>query len=102
MLAHLRAIVNDPTGLWDDLNECSFWLCIRFAGLDAGLPSGGQMLQSLVAVFSGVTATMLFFEATNLVKHNHQQLVVEATQAGSPLHLIWSCLFLESDPNLGF
>ena len=48
-----------------------------FAGADAGLSSGGQILQSLiVAVFSGVVATLLFFEATNLVKHNHKQLAV--------------------------
>lgn len=39
---------------------------------------------------------MLFFEATNLVKHNHQQLaVVEATQAGEVLFtLSGGCLFL--------
>lgn len=75
-----------------------FWLLLSvFAGADAGLPSGGQILQSLiVAVFSGVVATLLFFEATNLVKHNHKQLaVVEATQAGEVLFtLLGGCLFL--------
>ena len=74
------------------------WLLLAvFAGVDAGLPSGGQMLQSLiVAVFSGVIATMLFFEATNLVKHNHQQLaVVEATQPGEVLFTLFGgCFFL--------
>jgi len=68
------------------------------------LPSGGQILQSLiVAVFSGVVATLLFFEATNLVKHNHKQLaVVEATQAGEVLFtLLGGCLFLgDSLPSL--
>ena len=51
-----------------------FWLFLSvFAGVGAGLPSGGEILQSLiVAVFSGVVATLLFFEATNLVKHNHK------------------------------
>ena len=68
-----------------------------FAVADAGLPSGGQILQSLiVAIFSGVVATLLFFEANNLVKHNHKQLaVVEATQAGEVLFtLLGGCLFL--------
>ena len=80
------------------LMSTPFWLLLSvFAGADAGLPSGGQILQSLiVAVFSGVVATLLFFEATNLVKHNHKQLaVVEATQAGEVLFtLLGGCLFL--------
>lgn len=87
------------------LMSTPFWLLLSvFAGVDAGLPSGGQILQSLiVAVFSGVVATLLFFEATNLVKHNHKQLaVVEATQAGEVLFtLLGGCLFLrDSLPSL--
>ena len=80
------------------LMSMPFWLLLSvFAVVGAGLPSGGQILQSLiVAVFSGVVATLLFFEATNLVKHNHKQLaVVEATQAGEVLFtLLGGCLFL--------
>ena len=80
------------------LMSTPFWLLLSvFAGVGAGLPSSGQILQSLiVAVFSGVVATLLFFEATNLVKHNHKQLaVVEATQAGEVLFtLLGGCLFL--------
>ena len=87
------------------LMSTPFWLLLSvFAGVDAGLPSGGQILQSLiVAVFSGVVATLLFFEATNLVKHNHKQLaVVEATQAGEVLFtLLGGCFFLgDSLPSL--
>ena len=87
------------------LMSTPFWLLLSvFAGADAGLPSGGQILQSLiVAVFSGVVATLLFFEATNLVKHNHKQLaVVEATQAGEVLFtLLGGCLCLgDSLPSL--
>ena len=87
------------------LMSTPFWLLLSvFAGADAGLPSGGQILQSLiVAVFSGVVATLLFFEATNLVKHNHKQLaVVEATQAGEVLFtLLGGCLLLgDSLPSL--
>lgn len=87
------------------LMSTPFWLLLSiFAGVDAGLPSSGQILQSLiVAVFSGVVATLLFFEATNLVKHNHKQLaVVEATQAGEVLFtLLGGFLFLgDSLPSL--
>lgn len=55
------------------------------------------ILQSVsVALFSGVVATLLFFEATNLVKDNPKQLaVVEATQAGEVLFtLLGGILFL--------
>ena len=80
------------------LMSTPFWLLLSVFGVaDAGLPSASQILQSLiVAVFSGVVATLLFFEATNLVKHNHKQLaVVEATQAGEVLFtLLGGCLFL--------
>ena len=60
---------------------------VSFAVADAGLPSGGQILQSLiVAVLFWGCRNLAFFEATNLVKHNHKQLaVVEATQAGEVL-----------------
>ena len=87
------------------LMSTPFWLLLSvFAVADAGLPSDGQILQSLiVAVFSGVVAALLFFEATNLVKHNHKQLaVVEATQAGEVLFtLLGGCLVLgDSLPSL--
>ena len=65
-----------------------FWLiCSAVAFCRAGLPSGGQMVQSLaVALFSGVIATILFFKATDLVKENLRQLaVIEATQSGEVL-----------------
>ena len=75
-----------------------FWiLCSLCAGITHGFPGAGQICQSLsVAVFSGVIATLLFFEATNLVKHNPKQLaVVEATQAGEVLFtLLGGVLFL--------
>ncbi|MDO4303195.1 MAG: multidrug resistance efflux transporter family protein [Bacillota bacterium] len=62
-----------------------FWVaCGICAGVHAGVPSGSQILQSLlVALFSGVIATILFFKATDLVKNNQKQLaVIEATQSG--------------------
>ncbi|MCL6633872.1 MAG: multidrug resistance efflux transporter family protein [Alicyclobacillus herbarius] len=50
----------------------------------AGGPSVGQCLQSLVvALSSGVVATVLFFSATDLAEGNPRQLAaVEATQSG--------------------
>lgn len=62
-----------------------FWLvCGAVSLANAGLPSGGQCIQSgLVALFSGVIATVLFFGATDLVKADTRKLaVVEATQCG--------------------
>ena len=75
-----------------------FWLiCAVVALCHAGLPAGGQVVQSLaVALFSGVIATILFFKATDLVKRNPRQLaVIEATQSGEVLFtLLGGVLFL--------
>lgn len=75
-----------------------FWLvCGAYAAITHGLPSFGQTVQSLVvAVFSGVVATLLFFEATRLVQDNPKQLaVIEATQSGEVLFtLLGGVLFL--------
>lgn len=75
-----------------------FWILMSAAaGISHGLPSAGQVLQSfVVALFSGVIATVLFFEATNLTKHNAKQLaVIEATQSGEVLFtLLGGVLFL--------
>jgi len=62
-----------------------FWLvCGIFSYFRGGAPTGAQYLQSfIVALFSGVIATILFFRATDLVKDNPRQLaVIEATQSG--------------------
>jgi drug/metabolite transporter (DMT)-like permease len=76
-----------------------FWLVASVAALAAsGAPSGGQVVQSfVVALFSGVVATLLFFEATNLTRQNPKQLaVIEATQSGEVLFtLLGGILFLE-------
>jgi drug/metabolite transporter (DMT)-like permease len=55
-----------------------------YALLHDGLPSAGQTGQSmLVAVSSGVIATVLFFTATDMAKGSAQKLAaVEATQSG--------------------
>jgi len=62
-----------------------FWLLLSFYEITIdGLPSSEQMIQSfIVAIFSGIIATVLFFYATDKAKGNPKKLaVVEATQAG--------------------
>jgi drug/metabolite transporter (DMT)-like permease len=60
------------------------WALLAMIGtITAGPPSHAQLFQSfVVAVCSGVVATVLFFAATDLAKGNPQQLAqVEATQS---------------------
>lgn len=75
-----------------------FWgICSVIAMFVSGPPTGNQLLQSLVvALFSGVIATLLFFEGTNLVRHDPAKLaLVEATQCGEVLFtLLFGVLFL--------
>jgi drug/metabolite transporter (DMT)-like permease len=66
------------------LASLPFWLVLSLYGLfTVGLPSIEQTTQSLiVAISSGVLATVLFFHATDLVRGNMQRLAaVEATQS---------------------
>ncbi|KEK26417.1 DMT family transporter [Bacillus gaemokensis] len=55
-----------------------------------GIPTSGQMLQgALLALCSGVIATMTFFFATDLAKNNLALLgAVEATQAGTMIFTV--------------
>ena len=62
-----------------------FWLLLSlWGGFVYPMPSSGQIVQTgLVALSSGVIATLLFFGATNLVKQDVSRLAaVEATQSG--------------------
>jgi drug/metabolite transporter (DMT)-like permease len=83
-----------------------FWLVLSFYGMDTiGLPSSGQIIQSfIVAIFSGIIATMLFFYATDKAKGNPKQLaVVEATQAGEVVFTVMGeVLFLEGKLPFGW
>ncbi|CAM3114773.1 multidrug resistance efflux transporter family protein [Sporolactobacillus spathodeae] len=66
------------------LASCPFWLLLSgFALVTAGPPPIDQIIQSIiVAVSSGVIATVLFFYATELVKEDSGKLAaVEATQS---------------------
>ncbi|MEI6388753.1 MAG: multidrug resistance efflux transporter family protein [Spirochaetota bacterium] len=62
-----------------------FWVLLSLAGVTLGIaPVRTQVLQTfIVALSSGVVATLLFFKATTLVKSDVRKLaVVESTQAG--------------------
>lgn len=80
------------------LASLPFWLLLSFYGLfTVGLPSGGQSVQSLlVALSSGIIATVLFFMATDMVRGNMQKLAaVEATQSMEVVFaLVGELLFL--------
>lgn len=62
-----------------------FWIIVSISGvISVGLPRKEQVIQSLiVAVFSGIIATVLFFKATDIVSSDLSKLaVVESTQSG--------------------
>ncbi|MCD2486515.1 multidrug resistance efflux transporter family protein, partial [Staphylococcus aureus] len=62
-----------------------FWLILAAYGWwSDGLPTASQTVQSfIVAVSSGIIATVLFFWGTDMVRDNPQKLAaVEATQSG--------------------
>jgi hypothetical protein len=77
-----------------------FWFVLSLTGLlTVGPPTVGQSIQSgIVAITSGVIATILFFQATDLVRGSMKKLAaVEATQAMAVLFsLIGELLFLNS------
>jgi drug/metabolite transporter (DMT)-like permease len=82
------------------LASMPFWIILSIYGLlSAGPPSMGQTIQTgLVAISSGVIATILFFQATDLVRGNMQKLAaVEATQSTEVLFaLIGELVLLKS------
>lgn len=62
-----------------------YWIILSIIAYSKeGLPSKNQVEMSvLVAVFSGVIATILFFKATDMIKNSPKQLaIIEATQSG--------------------
>lgn len=75
-----------------------FWFILSIYGIFSyGAPTQSQVVQTfIVAVFSGVIATILFFYATELVRHdNHKLAGVEATSSGEVIFaLLGEILFL--------
>lgn len=68
-----------------------FWIILSIiAIIKDGLPGSNQIFQSfIVAIFSGVIATYLFFKATDMAKDNSRELaIVESTQSGEVLFTI--------------
>ncbi|WP_044748124.1 multidrug resistance efflux transporter family protein [Bacillus alveayuensis] len=83
------------------LASLPFWLLLSLYGLfTTGVPGKEQTIQSvLVAVCSGVIATVLFFRATDLVRGNMQKLAaVEATQSMEVLFAVAGELILLASP----
>jgi drug/metabolite transporter (DMT)-like permease len=83
------------------LASLPFWFLLSLYGIyTAGFPSKGQSVQSLlVALFSGVIATVLFFMATDMVRGNMQKLAaVEATQSMEVLFALAGELLFLSIP----
>lgn len=79
------------------LASMPLWIVLAIYGLfTVGPPSIGQSIQSgIVAITSGVIATVLFFQATDLVRGNMQKLGnVEATQSISVLFVVIGELIL--------
>ncbi len=78
-----------------------FWLAVAVAaGLTAGAPSPGQLAQTaVVAVFSGLFATLIFFYATQLVRQRAQWLaMVESTQCGEVVFSLAGGILLLGNP----
>lgn len=78
-----------------------FWILLAvYALFTVGLPSSSQVFQSLlVAISSGVIATVLFFIATDRVRHDQGKLAaVEATQSTEVLFAMVGEMILLSVP----
>lgn len=77
-----------------------FWIIIAtFGMLTVGMPNKGQVTKSLiVAVFSGIIATILFFKATDIVGSDTYKLaVVESTQSGEVVFTLLGGVFIFND-----
>ncbi|WP_255258161.1 multidrug resistance efflux transporter family protein [Bacillus sp. AFS018417] len=83
------------------LASLPFWILLSIYGfITVGMPSKEQTIQSsLVAICSGVIATVLFFYATDMVRNNMQKLAaVEATQSMEVLFTVAGELVLLASP----
>jgi drug/metabolite transporter (DMT)-like permease len=83
------------------LASLPFWLLLSLYGLfTTGVPSTDQSIQALlVAICSGVIATILFFKATDMVRGDMQKLAtVEATQSMEVLFAVAGELLLLATP----
>ena len=84
------------------LASIPFWIILAVYGLlDTGLPSSGQVGQSVIVAFSsGVIATVLFFRATDMVRDSMSGLAaVEATQSLEVLFALLGEMLILSSPS---
>ena len=82
------------------LASMPFWLLLAALGLAAaGPPRPAQILQAfIVALSSGIIATLLFFRATDLVRGDLRRLAaVESTQAGEVLFTLAGSILVFGD-----
>jgi drug/metabolite transporter (DMT)-like permease len=99
------AVVPDSLGTIErifGMTLCSmpFWLILMTIGvLNKQLPSQEQIRQTfIVALSSGVIATILFFKATEMVKTDMRQLaIIESTQAGEVVFTLITGILLFKD-----
>jgi Putative multidrug resistance efflux transporter len=83
------------------IGSLPFWIILgMIAMVNTGLPTKTQTIQSFwVAVCSGLIATLLFFQATNLVQHNMVKLAaVEATQSVQVIFVLLGEIMFLSAP----
>ena len=101
----MMAVVPDSMGTIErifGMTLCSlpFWLILMIIGvLNNQLPSPEQIRQTfIVALSSGVIATILFFKATEMVKADmHQLAIIESTQAGEVVFTLLMGILLFKD-----
>lgn len=77
-----------------------FWVLLSIGALPfIGAPTGAQTIQAmLVALFSGLIATLLFFHATDLAKHDPKELALaESTIAGEVIFTLLGGILLLHD-----
>lgn len=83
------------------LASLPFWFVLSILGVaEVGLPSENQTMQAvIVALSSGVIATILFFSATDMTKGNvHKLAAVEATQSGEVIFALVGELVILQGP----
>lgn len=77
-----------------------FWIILSIFGFTSvGFPSSGQVFQCLlVAIFSGVIATILFFKATYIVNKDMTKLaIIESTQSGEVIFTLLGGILVLND-----
>lgn len=83
------------------LASMPFWIVLSIYGLVSyGLPTYHQVIQTfIVAISSGIIATVLFFYATEMVQNDNQKLAgVEATQSGEVVFALLGEMLILSLP----